>query len=249
MAAAEVFRMSYHPYAVSANGSVLTTTLLDDELFVNKHPGIGYNFGRGEAWGTDSVLSAYASADPDWRASVRPWFDKNADTIVAGQSSCNGVIQAFVNQKWVGGLYRARQSIEQAITEHMLYGMIETVYRDVDNGRTASLEYVLGKSTEAMIGPICWNSSGNAPHSAAAVAPIDMTQPPYCSSLPPSGYGNGIDKFQIWSSFAYGMEKTGNQEFMNKALACAGGGNLWSQMVGMGFNNLENRMALLADMQ
>ena len=253
LAASEVFHMSYHEYPTSVNGAVIVSGYLDDKKFVNQNPGIGFWFGRTESWGLDASLAAYSLGTVSWRAAKQPWFEQIADTIVAGQSSCNGIIQANVNNKWVGGEYRARQSIEQAITENMLYGLVNSVFKDVDTGRTAALDFVLSKSTQAMIGPMCWSTGSNGgigPHSAIAVSPISISAQPFCGSLPSGGAGNGIDKYQMWSSFAYGLEKSGNSAFLTKASELAGGsGTLWGKMKVMGFNNLENRLALLADMQ
>jgi hypothetical protein len=250
---AELFRLSYHEYPTSAGGAIIGSGLLADMNKANNHPGTGLWFGRGESWGLDSAMAAYSTGDDAYRAMTRPWFGKVADTIVQGQSSCNGVIQSTVNNKWLGGNFRARQSIEQAITENMLYGMVASVFRDADPGRTASLDYALSKSTQAMIGPMCWSTGANGgigPHSYMAVAPLASNQLPFCGTLPQGGFGNGIDKYQVWSSFAYGLEKTGNSTFLTKAGQMAGGpGTLWNKMTSMNFNNLENRMALLADLQ
>jgi hypothetical protein len=252
-AAAEIFRLSYHQYETSPGGAVIGSGYLSDKNAVEGKPGTGFWFGRGESWGLDCALAAYSTGDDAYRAATRPWFQQVADTISQGQSACNGVIQSNVNNKWLGGQFRARQSIEQAITENMIYGMVASVFQGADPGRTAALDYTLGKSTQAMIGPMCWSNGANGgvgPHSHMAVAPLASNQSPYCGSLPQGGYGNGIDKYQVWSSFAYGLEKTGNSSFLTKASAMAGGsGTLWNQMVGMGFNNLENRLALLADLQ
>jgi hypothetical protein len=251
-AAAEVFHMSYHEHPTSAGGAVIVSGYLHDKNVVEDDPGIGFHFGRGESWGTDCAAAAYSVAEKGWRAAKKPWFDQIADTIAAGQSSCNGIIQSHVNNKWLNGEYKARQSIEQAITENMLYGLNESVFVGVDPGREAGLDYVLAQSTSAMIGPMCWSTGSNGgvgPHAHAAVAPLAGAQP-YCGSLPPGGAGNGIDKYQVWSSFAYGLEKTGNPDFLTKAgQLVGGGGTLWNQMQAMGFNNLENRLALLAAMQ
>jgi hypothetical protein len=253
LAAAEIFRLSYHEHPVSPFGATINSGYLYDKQFVETNPGLGFHFGRGESWGIDSTLAAYSTGDAAYRATLRPWFEQIADTIALGQSPCNGIVQAHVNNKWVGGKYRARQSIEQAITEHMLYGLIESVFQDVDLGRTAALDFTLAQSTQAMIGPMCWSTGTNGgigPHSAIAVGPLNLIEQPFCGSLPNNGSGNGIDKYQIWSSFAYGLEKTGNGLFLGHASQLAGGsGTLWDRMVAMGFNNLENRMALLADLQ
>jgi hypothetical protein len=160
-----------------------------------------------------------------------------------------------VQSKALNGAYQVRQSIEQAITENMIYGMIASVHRDADPGRAAALTFTLETSTEAMIGPMCWSDGSQTngkvgPHCYMAVAPLNGALPPYCGSLPPGGFGNGVDQYQVWSSFAYGFELSGNSAFHNKAAVMAGGsGSLWNQMVGMGMENLENRLALLADLQ
>jgi hypothetical protein len=258
-AAAEIFRLSYHEHATSAGGGYIGTGLLDDINFVAQFPGKGVMFGRGESWGIDSVMSAYSTAyDEEWRAQTLPYLQKIADVIVQGQSSCNKIVQSLT---WtskvgnlVGGQYRTRQSIEQAITEHMLYGLNASVFRGVDPGREAGLDYVLTESTKAMIGPMCWSNGANGgigPHALIAVGPSNLNQQPFCTLV---GAGNGIDRTMIWSSFAYGYEKTGDPEFFNKASLLAdnftsGGGTLWSKMADMGFNMLEMRMALVADLQ
>jgi hypothetical protein len=249
-AAAEVFHMSYHEYKSSAGGAVIVSGYLHDRNHVNNNPGSGFHFGRGESWGLDCSLAAYSMGDPDWRAEMKPWFDQIADTVAAGQSSCNGIIQSHVNNKWLGGQYKARQSIEQAITENMLYGMVNSAFKGVDAGREAAIDFVLTQSTQAMIGPMCWSNGTKAgPHSHSAVAPLGSPTP-FCGSLPPGGAGNGIDNYQVWSSFAYGLEKTGNSTFLTKAAQMGGGsGTLWQQMKSMNFANLENRLALLADLQ
>jgi hypothetical protein len=106
-----------------------------------------------------------------------------------------------------------------------------------------------------MIGPMCWSDGSQTggkvgPHGYMAVAPLNNSLPPYCGSLPSGGFGNGVDQYQVWSSFAYGFELTGNANFHSKASAMAGGnGSLWNQMTGMGFQNLENSVALMADLQ
>jgi hypothetical protein len=254
-AAAEIFRMSYHQHYTTPAGGTTVSQYLPDKQFVNNSPAEGFTFGRGEAWGLDVAIAAYATGDPAWRALTKPWIDLIADTLTNGQSSCNKMIQANVQSKALNGAFQVRQSIEQAITENMLYGMIASVHRDADPGRAAALTYTLETSTEGMIGPMCWSDGSQTggkvgPHGYMAVAPLNGSLPPYCGSLPPGGFGNGVDQFQVWSSFAYGFELTGNASFHSKAAAMAGGGgSLWNQMVGMGMENLENRLALLADLQ
>jgi hypothetical protein len=254
-AAAEAFRMSYHQHYTTPAGGTVVSQYLPDKQYVSSSPAEGFTFGRGEAWGMDVAIAAYATGDSAWRALTKPWIDLIADTITNGQSACNKMIQANVQSKALNGAYQVRQSIEQAITENMLYGMIASVHRDVDPGREAALAYTLQTSAEAMIGPMCWSDGSLTggkvgPHCYMAVAPLNKSLPPYCGSLPNGGFGNGVDQYQVWSSFAYGYELSGNPAFHQKASAMAGGsGSLWSQMVAMGLENLENRLALVADLQ
>jgi hypothetical protein len=138
----------------------------------------------------------------------------------------------------------------------MLYGLNASAFRDVDNGRAAAIDYVLQESLSAMIGPMCWSSGSNGgigPNALIAVGPSALNQQPFCT-LPRNGAGNGIDRAMIWSSFAYGYEITGNKDFYKKASSLANhftnvGGSLWNKTVDMGFNLLETRMALVADLQ
>jgi hypothetical protein len=247
--AAEIFRMSYHEFYNNSAGGTIPSTLRADLNSVAAHAGVGMAFGRGESWGLVSTLAAYGISDDAWRARYLPWFGTIADTVSTGQSSCNGFIQAMVNSKWLSGQFIARQSIEQAITENMLWGLKESVFRDVDPARFAQTEQVLRDSCYAMIGPMAWSSAG--PWSHLAVAPLNGQLPPYCGSVPTGGAGNGADNYQNPSSYAYGYELTGDATFLTKAaLALAGGSpNLLAALKGQNFSNLENKAALMAALQ
>lgn len=247
--AAEIFRFGYHQYFTSSNGGTVVTQLKTAMQYVAQHPHRGFAFGRGEAWGVDSAIAAYSLGDDAWRARWIPWFKVVADTIVTGQDTCNGMIQSVVNNKLLLGQFHGRQSIEQAITENMLWSLRESVFRDLDQPRAAALGDSIAASCEAMIGPMAWATNLNAPWSHLAVGPLDGNLPPYCGSVPAGGAGNGGDPFQTPSSFAYGYELTGDPTFLNKAQAMIGGPNLLNAIKGQGFNNLENRAALIATLQ
>ncbi len=247
--AAQVFRLSYHEYANNAYGSAIQSGLKSAMAAVAAAPDVGMNFGRGEAWGVDCALAAYSTMDLDERATWRPWFAKISDTLAKGQSACNGFVQSVINSKWLNGTYRTRSSIEQAITENALVGMVATVFRGVDSARKAQTEASLQDSLYAMIGPMAWSSQYKAPWSYMAVAPLEASSPPFCGSLPPNGVDEGPDMFQTWSSFAYGHELTGDPKFMQKALEMAGGSQLLLSLKAKGFSNLENQAALIAACQ
>ena len=247
--AAECFRMSFSEHYNNSGGYSIPSTLRAKMSQVNNRPHKGFSFGRGESWGLVSAICAYSISDSAFRARYRPWFATTADVIANGQSSCNGFIQAWANTKMLAGQWQGRQSIEQAITENMLWGLKESVFRDVDPTRVASIENVLVASTTAMIGPMAWNGTG--PWSHLAVAPLDNTQQPFCGSIPTGGGGNGNDNYQTPSSYAYGYMLTGDTTFLTRAAQAQAGGsaNLLTALKGQGYNNLENKAALMSVLQ
>ncbi len=242
--AAELGRMSYQPLPNSNSGYADGWGLYRDITFTTNNPGRGFSFGRAEGWLTDAMCAAYAIGDDAWRGEALPWFQDVADTVSRGQASCSGFIQSIVNSKMFGGNYRARQSIEQAITENALRSMVETVFRGVDGARTVQTETALEDSAYGMVGPMAWHNGWHGPASYLAVAPLDFGQAPYCGSTP--GQANGPDTYQIWATFAYAYELTGDSVFLNRAAEVLGGGDLLTQLEAGGYNALENRAALLA---
>ena len=251
--AAELFRLSWHDLPNSANGAVQGSGLLSAIQVVQAYPGTGMAFGRGEGWGLDAACAAYSVSDPAWRAGMRPWMQTVADTVAMGQSSCNGFIQAIVSPKLLNGNFKGRQSIEQAIGENALWSLRESVLRDADLPRFQKIGEVIEQSTYAMIGPMAWHAGSNGgwsgPWSHLAVAPLDPLLAPYCGSLPSGGSGNGPDKYQTWTSFAYGYELTGDPIFLQRATEMSGKPDLWSGIKAEGFGKLENMAGLIAVMQ
>ena len=246
---AELLRLSYHMLPNGPGGGVIVSGMRADYDKVQEYPGMGFAFGRGEAWGLDAVNCAYAMGDPEWRDGIRPWYEDIADLVCQGQASCSGFIQSIISVKMLSGEFHVRQSIEQAITENALRGMLETVFRGADTGRTAQTEYVLEQTTSAMIGPMAWDSSIRGPWNYLAVGPKDKGQGTYCGGIPSGGGGNGADKFQVWSSFAYGYELTQDSRFLDRAAEALGGGDLHALVHASYLNNLENKAALLALVQ
>ena len=246
---AEIARLSYHEYPTSGNGLYVTSSMLADINFTNNHPGVGMGYGRGNGWQNDAMLCAYATGTPAWRAQAKPWFDKQVDILRNGQAACTGVIQANESPKLLDGLYRARQSIEQAIIEHSLVGINETVYRGVDPVRLNQLNAVLVSSLYSMIQFPGWSTTLHGPWSVFAVGPLDVNLPLFCTVLPLSqGTDGGADKYQTWSSFGYGFELTGDPLFLQRAFEMAGGQNdlLW-ELQHDNYTYIENRAAIFAD--
>ena len=88
---AENFHLSYHSNVNGAGGYVQPTGLRWDQDHVRNYPGTGFTFGRGEAWGLDCAVAAYATSSESWRARNRPWLDEVAQVLADGQSTCSGL--------------------------------------------------------------------------------------------------------------------------------------------------------------
>ncbi len=246
---AENFHLSFHPYRNDSHGGVQTSGMRAMKGYVAAYPGNGCPFGRGEAWGTDCAVAAYATADPLWRARKRPWFGQIAELLLAGQGQCNGFIQALVSQKAVGGKYRARQQIEQSITENMLQGLRESVFRGVDPAHSEMVRAVLIESLYAFISEMAWFPGFGGPWRYTGIGPLDPAIPAWChrSQMPSDAWTAGdIETYQNWSSFAYGYELTGDPIFLDYARIQLGGTNLVYLLKSAGTDNVENRSALLA---
>jgi hypothetical protein len=252
-AQAEGFRFAYHMYPQDDWGAVQPTGMLAARTYVDQHPAWGFAYGRGEAWGLDVMCAAYSTQDPAWRAETKPWFALVADLVRDGQCGCNGIIQSTALLNVFNAQYRCRQSIEAAITENALVGMRESVFGDDDVARANEVNSILTRSLYAMIGPLVWNDAMGGPQAMIAVAPIDGNQPPFCTWIPPDGTYGYADFYQIWSSFAYAYEITGDPLFLSKATQAAGGGDLMHDLVANTLDpvqtNLPNQVALLALMQ
>jgi len=243
---AELFRMSYNELPNSQWKHYISTGLATDEQYVAANPGQGFTFGRLEAWGLDAATAWYGLADLEWRARTRGWFGRIADVVHNGQSSCSGFIQATIYEQLFGGQYRARQSIEQAITEHALVGLLETVLQGTDTVRSDKTRRVLAASFRSMATAPGWSEVHNAPWSKLAVGDNDFAHVPFCGATPNNGTADGGDGWQCWSSLAYAYELTGDPLYLQRAEQMLGGSEMLPALVGQGLWNLENRAALLA---
>lgn len=244
--AAEIFRLSYHEYFSSPSGYIMGSGMLSDIQAASGNPGYGINFGRGESWGIVSAIAAYGLSDQNWRSRWLPWFQKAGDLLSNGQSSCNGIIQRVVNNKILSGQFQARQSIEQAITENMLWSLKESVFRDVDPPRFAATEQTLLDSCNAMIGPLAWNPTLNGPYTHLAVAPLNATNQPFCTGVPTPSAAYGVDRSQTPSSFAYGYALSGNPAFLSKAALMLGNASLPTAVSNINLHSTEISAALIA---
>jgi len=250
--AAEIARMSMHEYPNSGGKWHTGAALFGLKQLVAANPGKGLYWGRGEAWSLDAVVAAFALGDPSYRGRALPWLRTCADLLAQGQVNCSGFLMTLHVPGWLTGEYLMRSQPEHTIIEHSLVGLLETVFRGADLGRTEQTRQVLADATRTVIGPISWSTSMQAPWFLAATAPLDLSQPSFCEGPPPGGVGNGPDGFFSWASFGYGYELSGDWEFLDKATAMSGGGNLLSNLIyvlNKGYTNVETAAALLALLQ
>lgn len=248
---AENFHLSYHEHFSGYPGSVQGSSLRAQQDYVAAHPGQGLPFGRGEAWGLDCAVAAYALGDPEFRARKLPWLTSIAELVAAGQGACNGFIQAFVSNKAVDGKYQARQAIEQSITEHALVGLHESVFRGAHPNEATLLRGVIERSLQAFISEMSWFPGERGPWRYTGVAPLDPDLPIWCAraDMPADAWTAGdIETYQDWSSFGYGYRLTGDPLFLRFARFQTGGENfedLVERLYAAGTDNLENKAALL----
>jgi hypothetical protein len=248
MMQAEVARLSYHYVPNSPGGASIASGMLTDIQQVAANPGTGFGIGRQEGWIIDSMSAAYSVADPAWRMEADPWFDQVTTLVRDGQMNCSGFLQRITSSKTINGLFQARKSTEGAILENALWGALNTVYRGARPGMAQILRDVLTKHIYATFTFPSWSLSLKAPWNAIAVAPLGTTNT-FCGTVPHLGTTNGVDKFQCWSSFAYGYELTGDAYFINKVAEMAKTQDLLKHLEGTKTKNLENRAALLALVQ
>ena len=222
--------------------------------FVGSHPRTGFAFGRGEAWGLDCVVAAYALGSPVWRSRIYPWFEQVAVLLSDGQASCSGFIQASMIQKNLNGQYRTRQQIEQSITESVLVGLRECVFRGKSGAYSDLVRDVLRGSLRGFISDMVWGPFRTAPAFFTAVRPANPALPIYCSfgQMPSGAWSPNTETYQIGCSYAWGYELTGDMAFLDKARLEMGRSNLeelLTRLEGNGVDNIENRAALLALVQ
>ncbi|NOT30687.1 MAG: hypothetical protein HOP15_09605 [Planctomycetes bacterium] len=252
---AEMFNLSYHSNANTSGGGAQGSGLLSQLRFVRAFPGKGSFYGRGEAWGLDCAVAAYSLGEPEWRAQKLPWLFAHADLLLEGQATCSGFLQGLVSNKAVEGKYRARQQVEQSITENALVGLEKSVFRGAYPGYSRMVRDVLVDSLRAFIGELAWFPGQPGPWRYTGIGPLDLNQPVWCArtDMPSDAWTAGdIEAYQDWSSFAYGFELTGDPVFLLRARTQSGGAtfqDLVTSLHDARTDNLVNRAALLALVQ
>ncbi len=244
---AALVEISYNMAYNNSYGQTVPTGMRADREFADQHPGIGMEFSRAEGWGIDLMSAVFALGDPAYRADHRAWFDDLVDLVQLGQAQCSGFLTAEQSSKILGGKYRARQAYSHAIVENGLYGALKSAYEGTGSTRESILEDVLRRAFYGFVDAKYWDPVRQAPYQQAAVAPLDLSAPLFCSSIPIDGVtSDDWDSYQCWSSFAYGFEMTFDPVFLIYASWLIGDIDLGAALQAGGTNNVQNRAALLA---
>ncbi len=244
-AQAEGFLFAYSTLPQDLYGNIIPTGMLAMKNYVQNYPGMGLAYGRGESWGLDAVLCAYATADDSWRSELRPWVNDLVAMLERGQSTCSGVIQSSPQYNVFNSQYRCRQSIEAAIMENALTGLRETVIDGTDDPLEARLNEVLRRAYYAMVSPYVWSDVYRGPWAMMATGPFDMAATPFCSTIPSDGNYGFADHYQPWSSLAYAYELTHDPLFLQKASQMLGDQDLVATLTANPLENWQNRAALI----
>ncbi len=247
IASAEVFHLSFHRFPVGAWGYAPGSGLLAKMNHVKDYPGQGVALGRGEAWGIDCASAAYSVAGEAWRQAKLPWFERIAQLVEDGQSTCTGNIQAEYFSKLFGGRYLVRRANESAFLEHALVGMNESVFRGADPERATTLDDIVVASVRAGLQAPFWNAQDKGIWWSVGVAPTDSSLGigEFCEDVPHNAYDTYVDREDTWSPLAYAYVHSGDPLFLQRAEEMLGG-PLWTSLVAGGETWLESRSALLA---
>jgi hypothetical protein len=245
---AAIFRLGFHQHNNTASGNFAGVGLKGTWVRSQEFPARGLDIGRALGWGLDAVNCAYAFGNDETRTTLAPWYSLLTESLAAGQM-CNGFVMSKASPKVFGGLYNGRQQYEHAIMENAWWGAVATALLGRDPQHAAQMEGVIAKSALAMISPYSWSNAQHGPWSQLATGPLSDTEPMFCElPHPPGGISKGVDRFQCWSSFAYGYELTGNAALLQKAGEMAGG-DLKAKLLAGGLNNVESKAALIALVQ
>jgi hypothetical protein len=250
LAAADVYHLSFHRYAVGAWYWVPGTGLLTHIERVTDDPGEGVGLGRADAWGLDCASAAYSVADDDWRAENLNWFETVADVVEQGQSNCTGNLQAINIGKLLGGRFLVRRANESGYLEHALVGINESVFRGEQTSRADELDQVIVASARAGLLAPFWSRDDLAVHWTVGVAPRDPMYPEFCKDIPDSGFEQQ-DYFtneHSWGSIAYAYRISGDPFFLKRAAELSEG-DAWDFLHANGLKLLQSRAAILALVQ
>ncbi len=247
IAAAEIFRLGFHEYRNSANGYTQGTGLRTKMDYVVSYPGQGVDFQRSEGWGTDVGVCAYALGDAELRTRLYPWFERIAQTVRAGQSTCTGNIMATYIGKTLGGKAYIRMVGHSSYGDNALQGMRNSVFEGRDDSLTEQLEQMIVGNAYAQVSTGFWDNDNDQPYAYVGVGEVGQLGE-YCHNIPEWAQSS-YSKQSYYSSLAYAYEYTQDPLFLFRAAQMLGGGNLLSLLQAQGEYQLELSAGMLAMLQ
>jgi hypothetical protein len=247
---AELTLLTYNRNYNDAFGGYTSIGMRSDLDYIAAHPGNGFPCGRQEGWVIDTMANFYAVAPPAWRSAYYDWFEDLTEMFADGQVACSGLIYADISSKVLDGLFRGAQSFETAITANGLEGVRQSVLRGESPGHYALLTDVLRDFYDGFISPLAWHPTLDGPARMYAMGPLDHNAAAYCNAgqVPPGGMMDEIDPYQCYSTLGLAYQSTGDPTFLNRAQDLFNG-DLFTEMMGDGTDNIENRVALLTVVQ
>ncbi len=247
LAAAEIFRLGFHEYPNDFYGWIQGTGLLSKMNYVVDFPGQGLDFQRSEGWGTDVASCAYVLGDATTRARLYPWFEKIAETVEAGQSTCSGNIMATYIAKTLNGQSYIRYAAHSAFADNALQGMRSSIFEGTDASMTQRLGTMIVNNAYAQILPGFWDTAAGQPYSWIGVGDVGAVGD-YCDNIPDWARAS-YHSSDYMSSLAYAYEYSGDSVFLAKAAEMLGGGDLQTLIESKGENQLELTAGMLALLQ
>ncbi len=221
---AESMRLRFCQYPVTSPTYISSASMLHQQNFVAANPGIGFAFGRGQAWSVDTVTTAYAIGTTTFRNRSRPWLDDVLDLLESGQSACSGIVQRISSNALLNGAYNVRQSYEETLTELAVLGLHEVVYADAYPAKAARADAILRKSLDGLLEGSSWNVQVAAPHYTMAVDDLTTIGPGFCGFLPPNGT-SAVDKTHSFASLEVAHRLTGDNSYVVKTAQMMGAAN------------------------
>jgi hypothetical protein len=218
-AAGNLAKMSCVPHKNSSYGYMQGFNML---RYSELPADLGGMFGRDGGWMLDAINMFYAVAPDEWRTStVENWYRFAIDTIGHVQVPCNGATQGNDTAGILDGKYRAAQTNETSILVNGLHSALTRVFEGVDEELTDKTKVIIQRAVDGLR---YWGAraENEAPRFQVAVTTLD-SQTVFCTAgeLPDDGYNDVHELTLSWQSWAVAYLWSGDETFMQKALAVA----------------------------
>lgn len=199
---AELGRMAYYEGKDGRFEELLQDTLAN--------PNKGNEFGRGQAWVTDAIVSHYATENLFLRGRFKTWLDTTHDILFNSQMP-NGAWQRKFDGKIAtnppfNGKYSVSRPNECMFTNHAVKGLLRSVYEGVDATRTQRSTQMIKavgfgqwlffwKWKQDLSGP-----DGPGPWNKVAVGDLNPASQPWFNHFqhPPEQFAGGQVKLDDW---------------------------------------------------